>query len=123
MSTILSHEEKPHGYSYLVSATAAFEAAGLSFPSTFDYFFDRGWVIKEPNAFLMFMEAPNRPDAWLVYWAESHTGQNPVRTLLRYMPHYRPYIAWCRPFKGRKEPKYYSTDRLLGYIRETPPAR
>ena len=125
MSTILSEPEpKPSpGYSYILSAIAAFESAGLSFHVTFDYFFDHGWVIKEPDHFIMFCHDVKDPDAWLVYWAESHSGEPVLRTFLKHMPYYKSKIVWCRPFKGRKDPKYYSTDRLLAFIREAPPAR
>ncbi len=106
----------------MLSAFRAFEANGLDFPKTFDYFFDHQYVVKGPGYFMLFMEDVNDKDAWLVYWAECHRSDM-LGTFLRHMPFYKPKVAWCRPFKGRKGPKYYSTDRLLSLIREALPPR
>jgi hypothetical protein len=105
----------------VASAAAAHQEFGINFPSYFDNYFQCHYVFKGPDFFLMGREDPSRRDAWYVWWAECYPKRRPAEMLalfLRMMPHYRSEVGWWRPLKnGEGEVKYYSTDRLLRFMR------
>lgn len=108
---------------FLARAIAAHEKVGLEFPQVFDEYFTFHWVIKTPTSFLMAREDPARPDAWLVYWADtSETGQrlSPILHFLNQAPYDKPFVCWARALRGRLELRYYSTARLRRLI--SPPS-
>ncbi len=103
-------------YDYLASFSRACKDTPYDFAQSFDWHFTHGYVFKGPNYLMLASADPNRPDAWLVFWAEVRPAKRTrehIAMLLSHMPHFRPYVGWARYFKGRPHVKYYSTSRLL----------
>lgn len=112
----------PPPYDFLANADRIHQIAGYNFPAIFDHYFSNQWVFKGPGYFLMGGHDPDRPDAWLVWWAELNPTRNRVtllRLFLRMVPYHKPWIGWARPLKGRVDIKYYSTERLLKFTQKT----
>ncbi len=113
----LINDPDPRPYDFLTGFLLAAKEAGLDGPAIFDEYFVRHHVIKGPDFLLMGQLDPERPDAWLVMWAEIHpTPTRPLAAVglfLDKMPHHLPYVGWCRYLKNRREVVYYSTARLL----------
>lgn len=117
----------PVDFDFVLSAETAHTGAGLDFPEIFDNFFQKHYVVKTPEFFLMAGEDPNRSDAWFVWWAELHpflaksrqakARMHMLRRFLSCVPYHKPYIGWARMLKGRSEVKYYSTSRLVSFTK------
>lgn len=107
----------PRVYDLWENCRAAHVAAGLDFEQEFNRIFTFGYVFKGPDYLMMGLDDPNRPDAWLCWWADSMPGirtqHESVRMFLSFMPHYRPFVSWDRRLKNKRGLRYYSTDRLM----------
>lgn len=60
-----------------------------------------------------------RNDAWVIWWAETHPNRKPLEMMalfLKLIPYYRSQVGWARLLKN-KPFKFYSTERLLQFIR------
>jgi len=113
----------PAEYDFIESAERAHRDAGLLFSTAFDHYFCHGWIQKTPLGFIMAGHHPDRPDAWLVWWAEMHPnirGDHRImlRQFLRLMPYRKPYVAFARTLKGNRTVRFYSTARLFALTRK-----
>lgn len=105
-------------HDFILTATRAHESQGLSFDENFDWLFTNGYIFKGPDYFLMGYEDA-RNDAWVIWWAETHPNRKPLEMMalfLKLIPYYRSQVGWARLLKN-KPFKFYSTERLLQFIR------
>lgn len=66
------------------------------------------YVFKGDDYFLMGWK---QPEGWVVYFAYCSSGV-PLDTLFDLMPYHAEYIGFCRGLRGKKDLKFYRTDRL-----------
>lgn len=123
MSLLTQEPQLSSRHDFLASFLESCKKVDLDGTAWFDFHFTYGYVFKGPQYLLLGGpgEMYGQPDdCWVVWWAESTCRYLAIRKFLHLMPHHRPRIAWCRYLKGRREVKFFSTDRLLRLTDEQP---
>ena len=107
----------------IFQAKEMYRGAGLNFEQDLGHYLTNGYVVSEPDRFIMFKPVrkdmgerdwhPVNPDTWYVHVA---VGKNALKYFLSLAPYELPYLAWSRLRDAKNSFRVYSKERFARLV-------